>query len=139
MSPTTSIQAPAEREIRAPALVFALVGALATIVLWGVHISLRDTHAPGDPWRLVVTGLLVAAFGLWVSGHVQLSRAMDEFHRQVQLMALSIAFPISLVAGFGISFFAAEGVLRGIEPRDLPGVMLFAYMLGLLIAWWRYR
>ena len=51
MSPTTSIQAPAEREIRAPALVFALVGALATIVLWGVHISLSDTHAPGDWWR----------------------------------------------------------------------------------------
>jgi uncharacterized membrane protein (DUF441 family) len=88
---------------------------------------------------LLVTGLLVAAFGLWVSGHVQLSRAVDEFQRQLQLMALSIAFPVSLVAGFGISFFAAEGVPMGIEPRDLPGVMLFAYLIGILVAWWRYR
>jgi len=117
----------------------AMVGGLTTAGLWCVHIALRENLSPGDPWRLLVTGLLVAAFGLWVAGYVQLSRTLDEFQRQRQELALSIAFPVSLVAAFGVSFFAGEGVPLGMDPRDLPAVMIVAYLMGIVIAWWRYR
>ncbi len=117
----------------------SLAGGVATTALWIVHMALREHYAPGDPWRLLTTALLVGAFGLFVGGLVQVARALDEFQRQVQLVALSIAFPVSLVAAFGVSFLAAEGVLGSLDPRDLPLVMLLAYGLGLVVAWRRFR
>jgi hypothetical protein len=117
----------------------SLVGGVATTALWVVHMVLRDHYAPGDPWRLFTTALLVGAFGLFVGGQVQVARALDEFQRQVQLVALSIAFPVSLVGAFAVSSFAAEGVLGSLDPRDLPLVMLLAYGFGLLLAWRRFR
>ena len=137
MTSAVQVGNPATGPRRLPWL--SLGGGGLTVVLWGVHMAIRDNHAPGDPSRLVATTLLVIAFGLFVAGQAQLARALDEFQQRLQLVALSIAFPVSLVAAFAVSFFAGEGVLRGLDPRDLPAVMLLAYAVGLITAWRRYR
>jgi hypothetical protein len=121
-------------------LTLPAVGGLATTLLWGGHIALRASHPPGAPARLVVTGLLILAFGLYIGGLVRLSLALDEFHRRLQLLALSIAFPASLVLAFAVGFVSAENVpLGSLDLRDLPMLMILTYLVGLFVAWWRHR
>jgi hypothetical protein len=82
---------------------------------------------------------LIVAFGITIWTHVRLSASLDEFNRQVQYLALTIAFPVSLVAAFAIGYLAGEGVMTRFDPRDLPLVMILAYGLGFAVAWRRYQ
>jgi len=61
-----------------------------------------------------------------------------EYHRQVQFLALAIAYPCGLVLTFAIGFFRAEGFLADLDPRDLPAALLLSGGLGYFIAWKRY-
>jgi hypothetical protein len=88
---------------------------------------------------LLATALLIAGFAFCVAAEVQLIRNLDEFQRHVQLLALAIAFGCSLVAIMAIGFLAAEGLLLRYDPRDLAGVMMFFYLIGLVVAWRRYQ
>lgn len=96
-------------------------------------------YDPGHPWRLLATGLLIAGFASSVVAEVQLVRHLDEFQRHVQLLALPIAFGCSLLAMIAMGFLRAEGVLQPYDPRDLAGVMMFFYLIGLVVAWRRYQ
>ena len=118
-----------------------LTGLIGTVAMWILHIVLREvySYAPGSPVRVTVTALLVGAFALLIVGQIQVSRAADEFHRQVQFLALSIAFPLALAATFAIGFFAAEGMLAGADPRDLGAITLLAGAIGYAVAWRHYR
>ncbi len=64
---------------------------------------------------------------------------MDEYQRQIQLFALAIGFPLSLVTAWAIGYFRAEGLLAGRDPRDLPLVLFIPYAIGFLVAWLKYR
>ena len=120
-----------------PRVVFAIA---ATFLLWSCHLYVREflEIPPGQTLRLVVTAALVLAFLWLVIEQVRLSRGLDEFHRQVQYLALGIAFPTALVAIFAIGFFHAEGFLTGADSRDLFIVMILSYAAGWTIAWRRY-
>ncbi|MFQ5776716.1 MAG: hypothetical protein ACE5IP_01770, partial [Terriglobia bacterium] len=80
------------------------------------------------------TALLIAGFALLVAAEVRLIHRLDEFQRHVQLLALAIAFGCSLVAVMGVGFFRAEGFFQKADPRDLPGLMMLSYLVGLVIA-----
>jgi len=120
-----------------PGVIYATA---ATIFLWGAHIYLREflKLQPGDSLRLIVTALLVLSFLWMILAQVRQSQKLDEFHRQVQCLALQIAFPVSLVALFAIGFFRAEGLFTGADSRDLFVILLISYAAGWTIAWKRY-
>lgn len=108
------------------------------VVAWILHFLLRGVYEPGHSLRLFVTALLIAGFVLVLMAQVQVIRSLDEFQRQVQLLALAIGFGCSLVAMVAIGFLRAEGLLQGADPRDLPGLMMLLYLVGLGLAWRRY-
>lgn len=120
-----------------PRLVFAMG---ATALLWVAHLYAREflKLQPGDTLRLAITAGLVLAFLWLVIEQVSQSRRLDEFHRQVQYLALGIAFPTALVVLFAIGFFRAEGLFTGADSRDLFMVLIVSYAAGWSIAWRRY-
>jgi hypothetical protein len=120
-----------------PRIVFAIS---VTVLFWSLHIYAREflKLEPGHSFRLAVTAGLVLAFLWLVIEQVQQSRHLDEFHRQVQYLALGIAFPASLVVLFAIGFFRGEGLFTAADSRDLFMVLILAYAAGWTIAWRRY-
>ena len=117
------------------------VGALSilTAALGVVHILLRGVYPPGHPVRLLVTSLLVLAFGSFIFFYTRTLSRLDEYQRQIHLFALAIGFPLSLVLAWAIGYFRAEGLLQGRDPRDLPLVLLVPYAVGFAAAWLKYR
>lgn len=115
-----------------------LAGA-AVVVTWVGHAIAREAQPPGAPLRIALVVLLIGAVSVAVAIQVRLAASLDEFTRHVQFRALSIAFPISVIAAFAIGFLAAEGLFAGADPRDLPAVMIASYAVGLAFAWRRYR
>jgi hypothetical protein len=118
-----------------------LVTAVLTVAAFAAHIGVREFTAlePGAPVRLAVTAALVAAFAAHVYTTARAMRSFDEFHRAVHVTAVTVAFPISMVALFAIGFFRAEGLLGEMDPRDLVGLMVIAYGGALAWAWRRYE
>ncbi|MBM3813502.1 MAG: hypothetical protein FJW20_17910 [Acidimicrobiia bacterium] len=116
-----------------------ILTAAAVIAAWSGHVALRQFYEPGHALRLAATAALIATFGGMIAALVRLIRGLDEFQRQVQLMALAIAFPASMVACFALGFLRAEGMFVNADPRDLPAVMLLCYAVGLGLAHRRYQ
>ena len=112
---------------------------MVTVVLLLAQIYARETQPPGSTLRLALTAALIVAFGATIWTHVRLSASLDEFNRQVQYVALAVAFPVSLVAAFAIGYLAGEGLLTRFDPRDLPLVMILAYFISFAVAWRRYQ
>jgi len=126
-----------EKGSKAPVAVLVFCGLTAGLVV--VHILLRGIYPPGHPIRLLVTALMVIGFASFVFLYARLLGTMDEYQRQIQLFALAIGFPLSLVTAWAIGYFRAEGLLAGRDPRDLPLVLLIPYGVGFLVAWLKYR
>jgi hypothetical protein len=116
-----------------------LMPTILTLLLWGTHVYIRSIWDPGDPFRLAVTLLLVAAFAWVVFEHVKQLRGVDEYHKQVHCLALAIAYPCALVLLFALGFFRAEGLFQRGDSRDLPMILLLTYAIGLTIAFKRYQ
>jgi len=116
-----------------------LVLCVVTVGLVVAHVLLRGVYPPGHPVRLLITALMVLGFALFIFFYVRLVSTLDEYQRQIQLYALAIGFPLSLVTAWGIGYFRAEGLLAGRDPRDLPLVLLIPYGVGFLISWLKYR
>ena len=112
----------------------------STALFWAAHLYAREflKLQPGEPIRLLITAGLVLAFLWLVVEQVRQSRHLDEFHRQVQYLALGIAFPASLVLLFAIGFFRAEGLFTAADSRDLFMVLILCYAAGWGIAWRKY-
>lgn len=119
--------------------VAVLVLCCLTVGLVVAHILLRGVYPPGHPIRLLVTSLLVLGFASFIFVYTRVLANMDEYQRQIQLFALAIGFPLSLVLAWAIGYFRAEGLLQGRDPRDLPLVLLIPYAVGFAIAWLKYR
>lgn len=109
------------------------------VAVWAGRMGLRQVYEPGHVLRLAATAVLIAGFALLVAAEVHLIRRLDEFQRHVQLLALAIGFGCSFVAVMGIGFLHTEGMFRGAEPRDLGGVMVVFYLIGQVVARYRYR
>ncbi|MBC8032199.1 MAG: hypothetical protein H7Z16_19100 [Pyrinomonadaceae bacterium] len=110
-----------------------------TVGLVVVHVLLRGSYPPGHPIRLLVTSLMGLGFASFIFLYTRMLANMDEYQRQIQLYALAIAFPLSLVTAWAIGYFRAEGLLAGRDPRDLPLVLLIPYAIGFAAAWLKYR
>jgi hypothetical protein len=116
-----------------------ITSAALTVALLLAQIYARETQPPGSLLRIILTAALIAGFGVTIWTHVRMSASLDEFNRQVQYLALAIAFPVSLVAAFAIGYLSGEGLLTRFDPRDLPLVMILAYFISFAVAWRRYQ
>ncbi len=126
-----------KRKDRFGMVVFGLC--VLTVGMAVLHMVLREQYLPGHPVRLTMTGLLFVAFASFIFVYTRMLSRMDEYQRQIQLFALAIGFPLSLVLIWGIGYFRAEGLLQGGDPRDLPAVLLASYAVGFGVAWLRYK
>jgi hypothetical protein len=110
--------------------------AAATVLAWAAHIFFRRDFEPGDSIRLAATTIVILCFLWLILEQVRFLRNQDEFVRQVQCLALAIAFPATMVLLLTFGFFRAEGVslLQGGDPRDLPMIPMLTYAIGLTIA-----
>lgn len=123
--------------LRFPPLVLVLC--TLTIGLGITHMLVRESYPPGHSIRLVLTSLMVLALASFIFVYSRMIASLDEYQRQIQLFALAIGFPLSLVLVWAIGYFRAEGLFQGSDPRDLPMVMLIAYAVGYGFAWVKYR
>lgn len=122
---------------RFPQLVLVLC--TLTIGLGITHMLVRESYPPGHTVRLVLTSLMILALASFIFVYSRLIASLDEYQRQIQLFALAIGFPLSLVLVWAIGYFRAEGLFQGSDPRDLPLVMLISYGIGYALAWMKYR
>jgi len=112
---------------------WTLVYLLARAVLDNVKLS--------DGLRVVVALTPVVPFALFLVFILAGIRHMDEFHRQVQLEALAIAFPLTML------LFMLLGMLELAIPlspvdwsyRHTWSYLPLFYFIGLAIAWRRYQ
>ena len=117
----------------------ALVLCALTIGLGITHMLVRESYPPGHTVRLILTALMVVALASFIFVYSRLIASLDEYQRQIQLHALAIGFPLSLVLVWALGYFRAEGLFQGGDPRDLPMVLMIAYGIGYAFAWIKYR
>lgn len=119
----------------------ALVTAALTVAAFAAHIGVREFTSlePGTPPRLVLTAILVAAFAAHIYATARAMRSFDEFYKAVHVSAVTVAFPLSMVALFAIGFLRAEGLLAEMDPRDLVLLMVLSYGGALAWAWRRFE
>ena len=102
---------------------------------------LLDSNQLPEGWRIVVALAPMVPFAFFLAFTLAGLRSMDELHRQVQLEALGIAFPLAML------FFMLLGLLElaiPLSPEDWSyrhtwSYLPLFYFIGLAIAWRRYR
>ena len=109
----------------------SLVGALFLIEIVGL----------ADPMRLAVAALPVLAFAWFIVEEVRLVRGLDELERRIQLEALAVAFPLTVLVVFALGMLERVGLaVPAFEHlRDVWALAFLPYALGLLLARRRYR
>ncbi len=93
------------------------------------------------PVSLALAGLTVLSFGWFIAEEIKTFRTRDEMHRRIQLEALAVAFPLSILLVFAL------GLLERIIPlsaddwsfRHVWPFFIAFYAVGLTIADRRYR
>lgn len=80
-------------------------------------------------------------FLMWLVGLLREMRAMDELQRRIQLEALGVAFPLTLVLIMTLGLFEAA---RPLNPdnwsfRHVWQFLVLFYVIGLFVARRRYR
>lgn len=118
---------------------FAFIFCALTVGLGITHMLVRESYPPGHTVRLVLTTLMMVSLASFVFFYSRLIASLDEYQRQIQLHALAIGFPLSLVLVWAVGYFRAEGLFQGNDPRDLPMLILVAYGIGYALAWVKYR
>jgi hypothetical protein len=117
---------------------------LAALLFAGLYILallVAEVTALPKAARVAVALLAIPAFGFFLVEWIRGVRRLDELERRVQLEALAIAFPLSLV------LVMALGLIQRVTPLDpadwsyrhvWPFLIAF-YFFGLALARRRYR
>ena len=117
-----------------------LAALLATVGAWLAHIGFRESGLePGHSLRLAATLMLVASVLWMVVAQARVIRGLDELEQRIHLEALAIGFSTGLCLLFAVGFLRGEGLLQGMDPRDLPMLMVLPYGAGLIIARRHYQ
>ena len=120
-----------------------LVGIAATVlfVTYLASVIALKALAPGPTGRLALALLPLGGFVFFIVAEVRLIRCLDEMQQRVQLEALSVAYPTTILLVFGLGFLERAGYeVPGFERlRDVWPLTVLPYWLGLALAWRRYR
>ena len=121
---------------RNPALLL-IAGALSAGSVFIASALLR--HVDGMQGRVAVAFIPVAAFVFFVFAEVRWLRSTDEFHRQVALESLAIAFPAAIALAVACEALQKAGVVTGVSVGDLWPYMALLWLPSLAFALLRYR
>ncbi len=120
-----------------------LVGFAAAVlaVTYLASVIALKTLTPGPAGRLALALLPLGGFVLFIVAEVRLIRCLDEMQQRVQLEALAVAYPTTILLVFGLGFLERAGCeVPGFERlRDVWPLTVLPYWLGLALAWRRYR
>jgi len=117
---------------------------LAAVLFAGLYLAAlgaAEVTAIPRAVQLIVTLLPVPAFGFFLVEWIRGIRRLDELERKIQLEALAIAFPLSLMLVMALGLL--QRVMQ-LNPHDWsyrhiwPFLIAF-YFLGLAVARRRYR
>ena len=91
--------------------------------------------------RLAVAVLPVPAFGFFLVEWIRSIRRLDELERKIQLEALAIAFPLSLMLVMALGLIQRVMELNPLDwsYRHVWPFLIAFYFLGLALARRRYR
>ena len=120
---------------------FVGVAAAVLVVTYLVSVIALKVLAPGGTGRLALVLLPLGGFVLFIVAEVRLIRGLDEMQQRVQLEALAVAYPTTILLVFGLGFLERAGYqVPGFERlRDVWPLTVLPYWLGLALAWRRYR
>lgn len=113
-------------------------------VLWVLTYGAAALVARSDAalaLKLATATVSILTFGLFLFLEVQWTRSCDELQRRIQLEALAVAFPLSLL------LLMALGILQGIialpeadlSYRHIWPIMAIFYFVGLAFTTRRYQ
>jgi len=120
-------------------LVLSTLAAFVACTLFALFAS--ELLQLGPLVRLAVAGAAVVTLGFFLVAVVRLVRSLDELHRRVQLEALAIAYPTTLLLLFAVGQLERQGfTVWGFERlRDVWPLAVVPYFVGVALAWRRYR
>jgi hypothetical protein len=93
------------------------------------------------PWGVVIAIAPVLPFAFFLWRWIAYVQSCDELERRVQLEALAIAFPLTLLGlmGLGLLELALPLSKDDWSYRHIWSFLPLLYFIGLAVAWRRYR
>lgn len=93
------------------------------------------------PWGVIVAIAPVLPFAFFLWRWIAYVQSCDELERRVQLEALAIAFPLTLIGlmGLGLLELAVPLSKGDWSYRHIWSFLPLLYFVGLAVAWRRYR
>ena len=137
MVPAPAATEPEEKSRRRPpAMLLAGVGFMAA---YFVAVWMQETLSPPPAGAVAIALLPTAALALFIVTWVRASRELDELQQRIQLEALVVAFPGTILLAVFLGFLQRGGLLpEGTDLRDMWGFLPWPYFVGLLVARRRY-
>jgi hypothetical protein len=116
----------------------------AAVLFGGLYLAAlaaSELTAIPRPLRLAVAVLPVPAFGLFLVEWIRSIRRLDELERRIQLEALAIAFPLSLMLVMALGLIQRVMQLNPLDwsYRHIWPFLIAFYFFGLALARRRYR
>ena len=109
--------------------------------LYLVALLATETTVIPRPIRLAIALLPVPAFGFFLVEWIRSIRRLDELERRIQLEALAIAFPLSLMLIMALGLIQRVMQLNPLDwsYRHIWPFLIAFYFFGLALARRRYR
>ena len=91
--------------------------------------------------RFVVAAVPLIAFAWFIAVEVRAIRGGDELQRRIQLEALAVAYPASILLVYALGLLERAGVsVPGFRDlRDVWPLTILPYFVGIVLAQRRYR
>ena len=117
-----------------------VAGAVWLVVYLGARYVLEKTSLPDAP-RLAAAFAPLFAFYWFVWVVQRALKSADELQRLIQLEALALAFPTTMVVlmTLGLMEIFHGGALELPPITDLWAVLPVLYAICFSVAWWKYR
>ena len=119
-------------------LIISIIGLLGAVL--GAYAAL-EIFTLTTPQRVLVAAVPLAAFALFIVAEVRVIRRCDELEQRIQLEALAVAYPVSVLLVYGLGLLERAGVvIPGFSSlRDVWPLTVLPYFVGFALARRRYR
>lgn len=118
-----------------------LTASVTLVVAVVLAYAALETLTLSQPLRVAIALLPWVAFAWFIAAEVRLVRGLDELQQRIQLQALAVAYPTSILLVFGLGLLERAGVVvSGFRDlRDVWPLTIMAYFIGLALARRRYQ
>ena len=110
---------------------------------WAVLFTIGNRWLRSDPemagplaWTIALVPSLVGAGAVWA--YLRFLRMADELMQKMQLEGLAIGFGAGVIFALSYDIFEEAGAPH-LEIDDLLLVLMGGWMIGQMVAFWRYK